>query len=103
MAALYVQENLRRLWPRMPEELRKQSLILHFKELFRLGVRQGVISDAEDPGLLVALVAGLLGQLARQLHFGETPGPASAQLEAIQRIILRGLSRDSAPDPALEP
>ena len=95
-AALYVQENLRRLWTRLPEELRQQSLILHFKELFRVGVRQGCISQEDDPALLVALVAGLLGQLARQLHFGEAPGPASALLEGVHGLVLRALTHGEA-------
>jgi AcrR family transcriptional regulator len=102
-AALYLQENLRRLWPRIPEELRQQSLIRHFKDLFRVGVRQGFISREDDPGLLVALLAGLLGQLARQLYFGETPGPATALLEDIHRLVLRGLTRGSAPGAPWQP
>lgn len=102
-AALYFQENLRRLWPRLPEELRSQSLIAHFRSLLQVGREQEVVSTEDDPRLHVALVSGFLGQFARQLYFQEIQGPATARLEEIHKIILRGLAPQLALEQAAKP
>jgi len=91
-AALYFQENLRRLWPQLPEGSRKQSLFAHFRALIKAGTAQGDISADDDPRLLVALLAGLLGQFARQLFFREIPGPASAWLDQLCELAMRSLA-----------
>jgi len=91
-AALYFQENLRRLWPQLPEASRKHSLLAHFRALIKAGVTQGVVSADDDPRLLVAVLAGLLGQFARQLFFREIPGPASSWLDDLCELTLRCLA-----------
>lgn len=93
-AALYFQENLRRLWPQLPDSLRKRSLIAHFHALLKVGVAQKVVSSDDDPRLLISLLAGFLGQLARQLYFREIPGPARTWIDAVHVLALRGLSMD---------
>ena len=101
-AALYFQENLRRLWPQLPEASRKQSLLTHLRTLIKAGVTQGVVSSDDDPRLLIAVLAGLLGQFARQLFFREIPGPASAWLEDLCDLTMRCLApghRQQASEP----
>ena len=88
-AALYFQENLRRLWPQLPDALRRQSVLAHFRALLNAGVAQGAVSAEDDPQLLIAVLAGVLGQLARQLFFREIPGPAVARLDEVHRLVLR--------------
>jgi AcrR family transcriptional regulator len=90
-AALYFQENLRRLWPQLPDALRKQSLLAYFHALLKVGVAQGVVSADDDPRLLITVLAGVLGQFARQLYYREIAGPAGARLDDLHRLILRSL------------
>jgi len=94
-AALYFQENLRRLWPQLPEASRKPSLLSHLRALVKAGVTQGAVSSDHDPRLLVAMLAGLLGQIARQLFFRELPGPASAWLDDLCELSMRCLAPGS--------
>lgn len=91
-AALYFQDNLRRLWPQLPDALRRQSVLAHFRGLLKVGTAQGAVSAADDPQLLIALLAGVLGQFARQLFFHEIPGPAAARLDELHRLLLRSLA-----------
>lgn len=102
-AALYFQENLRRLWPRLPDDLRRQSLLAHFHALLKVGVAQGAVSADDDPRLLITLLAGVLSQYARQLFFRESTGPASARLDELHRLITRSLVRRSLESAAAFP
>jgi len=91
-AALYLQENLRRLWPRMPQALRCQSLIAHMRRLLAAGVEQGVIRREDDHGLLIVVLGGTLGQLARLRYFQEIEAPAAKHLHALHGLLLRTLT-----------
>jgi AcrR family transcriptional regulator len=80
-ALLFVNEELRRYWPRMSPAARRHSLIGITRKFFEE-------SDvkASDHALLVAAFWGLLGQFARMHVFGEWKGPAvnaAPQLEAL--------------------
>ena len=98
-AALYFQENLRRLWPRLPAGVRRRSLLKHFGLLLETGVAQGAVSARDDTRLLVTLIAGFLGQLARQLYFRELPGSALSRLDEVHGLILRSLAKTSRAEP----
>lgn len=91
-AALYFQENLRRLWPQLPREQRGPSLLTRWQDVIAVGIAQGVVSRRDDPRLLVVLVTGTLGQLARQLYFGEIETPAIGLLDRIHTLLLRSLA-----------
>jgi AcrR family transcriptional regulator len=96
VAALFFQENLRRLWARLPKAARKRSLLGHLHQLLEAGVAQRALPGGVDDDLRVALVAGFLGQFARQLYFGAVRGPAAACLDEINRLLLQGLDGRSA-------
>jgi AcrR family transcriptional regulator len=81
--ALYVNENLRRFWPKVPASLRKRSLLRHMQGL----IAEGTPRDNEDIVLLTAAVLGFLGQLARMLYFGEIQGSAVSQIGGVTRIV----------------
>lgn len=91
-AALYFQENLRRFFPALPDSLRRRSMLAHLRALLQAGIAQGVVSADEDLRLLTALLAGILGQLPRQLFFNEISPPASSWLDPVQRLLLRSLA-----------
>jgi AcrR family transcriptional regulator len=80
-AVLFVQEQLRALWPRASAATRRISLLAL--------VRRLVPDDAPAPKLVVAAIVGTLGQFARQLHFGDVKPPASAWREPLEQILAR--------------
>jgi AcrR family transcriptional regulator len=81
-AVLFVNEELRRYWPRVSPATRRHSLIGITRRFFA----EGDVSKAVDRTLLVAGFWGLLGQFARMHAFGEWKGravDAAPQLEAL--------------------
>jgi AcrR family transcriptional regulator len=81
-ALLFVNEELRRYWPRMSPAARRHSLVGIMRKFFE----EGAVTKAVDHTLLVAAFWGLLGQFARMHAFGEWKGPAvdvAPQLEAL--------------------
>jgi AcrR family transcriptional regulator len=81
-AVLFVNEELRRFWPRVSAATRRHSLIGITLRFFEEGGANGGV----DRKLLAAAFWGLLGQFARMHAFGEWKGPAvdaAAQLETL--------------------
>jgi AcrR family transcriptional regulator len=81
-AVLFVNEELRRFWPRMSPATRRHSLIAIMRAFFE----ECEVSKEVDHTLLIAAFWGLLGQFARLHAFGEWKGPAvgaAPQLEAL--------------------
>jgi AcrR family transcriptional regulator len=81
-AVLFVNEELRRYWPRLSAATRRHSLIGITRKL----LEESEVTRAVDPTLLVAGFWGLLGQFARMHAFGEWKGravDAAPQLEAL--------------------
>jgi AcrR family transcriptional regulator len=84
-AVLYVNENLRAFWPRVRPALRRRSLLKLLAGLVTQGQREGAVPRDVSPPLAVALIVGTLGQVARQIYFGELARPRelSSQLNAL--------------------
>ena len=82
-AVLFVQEQLRSLWPRTSAATRRHSLLAL--------VRRLVPEHAAAPKLVVAAVVGTLGQFARQLHFGDLARPAVTWRAPLEQILARVL------------
>lgn len=87
-AALYVQENLRRYWTKLPENAGRISLLGHMRGIILSGKEQGCVDADKDPRLLVAAIIGLLGQFARMIYFEEFRGPASAFVPSLSRLAI---------------
>jgi TetR/AcrR family transcriptional regulator, repressor of fatR-cypB operon len=88
-AVLFVNEELRRYWPRVSKATRAHSLVGMTRTFFE----ESEVSKEIDRTLLVAGFWGLLGQFARMHAFGEWKGPAVAaapQLEALVFKMLKG-------------
>lgn len=93
-AVLFVQDNLRHFWPRMPADLRKHSILGEVRMLLELGRREGVVTRTIDIGLLTAAWVGTLQQFARVRYFGDFAGtksgrPAHGALEALETLLMR--------------
>jgi AcrR family transcriptional regulator len=76
-AALFVQDSLRELWPRMPVAARKHSLLGTLKQLVQRGVREGRVRGYHSVDIPVAALIGLMAQTGRMLYFEELATPAS--------------------------
>lgn len=93
-AVLFVQDNLRHFWPRMPAEVRKRSILGEVRMLLESGRGQGVVTKTIDIGLLTAAWVGTLQQFARVRYFGDFAEPKSRQpargvLEALETLLMR--------------
>ena len=85
-ALLFVQDNLREFWPRMPDRVRKSSIIALLHRLLQRGRAEGAVTEAVPIELLVVGWTGVMQQFARLWFFGEFKGPAirhTAHLEAL--------------------
>jgi hypothetical protein len=81
-AVLFVNEELRRFWPRVSPATRRHSLIGMTRKLFE----EREVTSTVDRTLLVAGFWGLLAQFARLYAFGEWKGravDAAPQLETL--------------------
>jgi TetR/AcrR family transcriptional regulator, repressor of fatR-cypB operon len=87
-AFLFVQDNLRRMWPRVSPATREKSILSVIRRVLEQGIREGAVPES-NTGLLVAAVTGTLQQFARMLHFGEFKGKASDWGPELGKIIRR--------------
>lgn len=88
-AVLYVQENLRRFWPRMPAAVRKCSILGELATLLREGQSEGQVTTDNDIKLLTAAWVGVLQQFARARFFGELKQPRTVLATALERLLTR--------------
>jgi AcrR family transcriptional regulator len=88
-AVLYVQDNLRLFWPRMPIALRKHSIIGEVRALLEFGRKEGVVTATLDIGLLTVAWIGTLQQFARAQYFGEFNLPSSVIAKALDDLLAR--------------
>jgi AcrR family transcriptional regulator len=70
-AHLFVQENLRRMWPRVGPELRRVSIVRLARRLFEEGQAEGAVDARLEATLLATALLGTMGQVARAVYFGE--------------------------------
>jgi AcrR family transcriptional regulator len=88
-ALLYVQDNLRQFWPRMPERVRRSSIVALIHRLLERGRAAGEVTDAVPIALLVAGWMGVLQQFARLWFFGEFSGPALRHAAHLEVLLTR--------------
>jgi TetR/AcrR family transcriptional regulator, repressor of fatR-cypB operon len=92
-AVHFVLENMRRYWPRLPEELRVTSLLATMRRLIEAEQRAGRVRRDVDAQVAAALVLGLLSQIARMAHFNELPKPPSQMAGTLWDLLDRGLGK----------
>ena len=91
-ALLYVQENLRHFWLRMPARVRKHSILGEVRKLLEAGQSEGTVASDVDIGLLTTAWVGTLQQFARARYFGDF-NQTSTELEAaLEHLLLRMLA-----------
>ena len=88
---LYVQENLRLFWPKMPVSFRRHSILGEVRRLIELGRSEGVVTATLDAGLLPRAWIGTLQQFARAQYFGEFKLPSRTIATALEDLLTKML------------
>jgi TetR/AcrR family transcriptional regulator, repressor of fatR-cypB operon len=88
-AVLYVQDNLRQFWPKMPIALRKHSIVGEVRTLLELGRKEGAVTTTLDVGLLAVAWIGTLQQFARAQYFGEFKLPSKVIAATLEDLLMR--------------
>lgn len=99
-AALFVQDSLRELWPKLPAAARRRSIVADLRALFARGIRDGAVLGFATPDVPIAILLGSMAQLGRMAYFGELPkAPAAwrAELELALDRMLTGRARRAEP------
>ncbi len=88
-AVLYVQDNLRQFWPRMPVALRKHSILGEVRRMLEMGRKEGVVTATLDVALLTVAWIGTLQQFARAQYFGEFKLQSSVMSATLEDLLTR--------------
>jgi hypothetical protein len=91
-AFLFVQDQLRQMWPRVPRNIRRHSILALIRATLEQGVRENKVRSTAHLNMLIAAISGTLQQFARMLSFGEFRGPAGNWSGELEQIILRIVS-----------
>ena len=89
-AFLFVQDNLREFWPRLPREKRRYSIVGILTDFIETGKRDGIVRPDVSTGIIAAGFLSSLLQFARLFYFGEFPGPAVRYKEELE-MLLQGM------------
>jgi TetR/AcrR family transcriptional regulator, repressor of fatR-cypB operon len=85
-AFLFVQDNLRTLWPRCSPALRKKSIVALTRRLLAQGQNEGAVRADVPRELVAAALMGFLLQFGRLFYFGEFEGNALSWLAHVERL-----------------
>lgn len=88
-AVLYVEDNLRRFWPRMPPEVWKHSILGEVRAMLELGRQEGAVVEDIDVGLLTTAWVGTLQQFARAQFFGEFRQSSKTLAVTLENLLTR--------------
>jgi AcrR family transcriptional regulator len=91
-AFLFVQDQLRRMWPRVSSNIRRHSVLALIRATLEQGVSEGSVASTANLNILIAAISGTLQQFARMASFGEFRGPAGAWAGELAQIIARMVS-----------
>ena len=91
-AILFVQEQLRQMWPRVSRTTRRHSILALIRATLEQGLRENKVYPMANLNLLIAAISGTLQQFARMASFGEFRGPVRNWTGELEQIILRIVS-----------
>jgi AcrR family transcriptional regulator len=91
-AFLFVQDQLRPLWPRVTRNVRRHSILALLRAALEQGVAEGRVRSTANLDILTAAISGTLQQFARMLSFGEFRGPAGHWSGELEQILSRMVS-----------
>lgn len=90
-ATIFIIDNLRTLWPKMPEDMKSRTIMSLLREILQLGRSEGHVSASVELPMQLALVVGMLENIARQVFFGALARPALPQLGAVEHLLRQAL------------
>jgi AcrR family transcriptional regulator len=88
-SVLYVQDLLRHFWPKMPDRVRRHSIVGDVRRLLAAGRAEGAIGGDIDLDLLTTAWIGTLQQFARFRYFGEFKQSSRALADALDALLTR--------------
>jgi AcrR family transcriptional regulator len=88
-SVLYVQETLRHFWSKMPERVRKHSILAEVRKMLEAGRKEGIVTGAIDIRLLTNAWLGTLQQFARMRYYGEFQEPSSTMATALEELLTK--------------
>ncbi len=88
-SVLYVQDGLRHFWPKMPNTVRRHSIVGEIRRLLERGRGEGAVTVDLDIDLLTTAWIGTLQQFARFRYFGEFKQPAQVLAAALDGLLTR--------------
>lgn len=90
-ATVFVADNLRTLWPHMPDGLKSRTMLSVLRDIIQLGRSKGDVASSVDENMQLALVVGMLENITRQVFFGSLAHPALAQLDDAEHLLRKAL------------
>ena len=88
-SVLYVQDWLRHFWPKMPDRVRRHSIVGDVRGLLELGRGEGRVTEDIDINLLTTAWLGTLQQFTRFRYFGEFTQPTRALAAALDALLTK--------------
>ncbi|MGC4051070.1 MAG: helix-turn-helix domain-containing protein [Paludibaculum sp.] len=91
-AFLFVQDQLRNMWPRVSSSTRRHTILGLIRRTLEQGLQENNVRSTADLTLLVATIVGTIQQFARMLSFGEFSKPAGKWTAELEQILLRAVA-----------
>ena len=90
-AVHYVLENLRRFFPLLPDQQRRNYILGSMRKVLTAEQRRGLIATDADVDLTAAVLLGTLAQLARMAYFGELTRQPAALADDLWDLVVNGI------------
>lgn len=91
-AFLFVQDQLRNMWPHVSRGTRKHTILGLIRVTLEQGLQENKVRSTADLSLLAATIVGTIQQFARMLSFGEFSHPASNWTAELEQTLLRAVA-----------
>jgi AcrR family transcriptional regulator len=88
-SVVYVQDWLRYFWPKMPDRVRRHSIVGDVRGLLELGRGARRVTEDIDIDLLTTAWLGTLQQFTRFRYFGEFKQPTRALAAALDALLTK--------------
>lgn len=92
-AVLFVLDNLKRYWPRLPEDLKANNLPVLAIRMIERQAKAGRIRTDVAPQLVATVLFGALGQFARSVHFKDASIDPPSTAAALADLLENGLKQ----------
>lgn len=92
-AYLFIMDYLREFWPRLPEAIRKKTIIQLIYNLFEQGLREGKLAKEISPRIRVAAFIGFLNQFSKMLYFKEVQGDSSQWTQDVENVVMKMIAK----------